>query len=223
MQLRDILRGPTALLLASMAALTAACGTTSPPADPGVMTTPQSPAVGSDSPVVSSDSPAGSTAHPTGSTAPPADGALTSTPSSPSYSPGSAGGSEGTATTKSAGDDGTRTAVPTEAGTGVCAGGRALIDEVAWVEIDQRASLEVVPSDLLRDCALAAVDDLAWAEVLELQPDADTPGMVEQFTCHVLFAPRKQEWHLEPWRPVVDGREMIATRCNPGGADPDLG
>lgn len=222
MQLRDILRGPTALLLASMAALTAACGTTSPSGDPGVMTTPQSPAVGSDSPAGSAAHPTDSTPPPADSTAPPADGALTSTPSSPSYSPGSAGGSEGTATTESAGDDGTRT-VPSEAGTGACAGGRALIDEVAWVEIDERASLEVVPSDLLRDCALAAVDDLAWAEVLELQPDADTPGMVEQFTCHVLFAPRKQEWRLEPWRPVVDGREMIATRCNPGGADPDLG
>lgn len=66
------------------------------------------------------------------------------------------------------------------------------------------------------------MDALAWQEVLGLTADAASPGMAEQFTCHVLFASSKDVWHLEPWRPVVDGTQMLATRCNPGGPDPDL-
>ena len=50
--------------------------------------------------------------------------------------------------------------------------------------------------------------DEAWAEVLALAPDADTPGMRDQFLCHWQFAefvePGKTSWNLEPWRPVVD-------------------
>ena len=50
--------------------------------------------------------------------------------------------------------------------------------------------------------------DEAWAEVLGLAPQADTPGMRDQFRCHWDFAenvePGKTSWNLEPWRPVVD-------------------
>ena len=68
---------------------------------------------------------------------------------------------------------------------------------------------------------LRAADE-AWAEVLALSPDADTPGMRAQFVCHWQFAefaqPGKTSWNLEPWRPVVDDAEMVASGCNPGGA-----
>nr|WP_306238971.1 DUF2599 domain-containing protein [Ornithinimicrobium cryptoxanthini] len=99
----------------------------------------------------------------------------------------------------------------------------ALIEAAAWIELDGRSSLEVRPTEVLRQCGLHGASEKAWPEVLELIPDADTDGMREQFTCHVLFAPTKDVWHLEPWRPVVDGPQLLAARCNPGGADPDLG
>lgn len=68
----------------------------------------------------------------------------------------------------------------------------------------------------------SAVDE-AWAEVLARSPNADTPGMRAQFVCHWQFAeiaqPGKTSWNLEPWRPVVDDNEMIASHCNPGAAE----
>ena len=63
--------------------------------------------------------------------------------------------------------------------------------------------------------------DEAWAEVLTLSPDADIPGMQDQFVCHWQFAelaePGKISWNLEPWRPEVDDEAMVAAGCNPGG------
>ena len=59
--------------------------------------------------------------------------------------------------------------------------------------------------------------------MLALAPDADMPGMREQFMCHWTFAevaqPGKTSWNLEPWRPVVDDQTMVDTRCNPGGTE----
>ena len=31
--------------------------------------------------------------------------------------------------------------------------------------------------------------------------------------------PGKTSWNLEPWRPVVDDSEMVASGCNPGAAE----
>ena len=60
---------------------------------------------------------------------------------------------------------------------------------------------------------------VAWAELLALAPDADTPGMRQQFACHWVFArvaePERRAWSLEPWRPVVPDWAMIVSRCNP--------
>ena len=65
--------------------------------------------------------------------------------------------------------------------------------------------------------------DEAWAEVLAMSPDADTPGMRMQFLCHWQFAdsrsPARPSWNLEPWRPVVDDADMVASGCNPGGPE----
>jgi hypothetical protein len=57
--------------------------------------------------------------------------------------------------------------------------------------------------------------------VLKLAPEADSPGMREQFTCHWRFAELAQRgktsWNIEPWRRQVGGITMIMSRCNPGG------
>jgi hypothetical protein len=71
--------------------------------------------------------------------------------------------------------------------------------------------------------ATTSAADEAWAEVLKLSPDADTPGMRDQFMCHwelaELAEPGKVSWNLEQWRNVVSDEEMVATHCNPGGTE----
>ncbi|MBW0012131.1 MAG: DUF2599 domain-containing protein [Mycobacterium sp.] len=104
------------------------------------------------------------------------------------------------------------------------------IDHTEWTQWRGLASLRVFPTPSGRMAAgepvtadATGLADAAWAEVLALSPDADTPGMRAQFICHWQFAelvqPGKPSWNLEPWRPVVDDAEMVASRCNPGGAE----
>lgn len=101
------------------------------------------------------------------------------------------------------------------------------IDHTEWAHWHGLASLRVFPTPSGRMAArqpeAEAADDEAWAEVLALAPDADTAGMRAQFMCHWHFAelvqPGKPSWNLEPWRPVVDDAEMVASGCNPGGPE----
>ncbi|WP_256841040.1 DUF2599 domain-containing protein [Ornithinimicrobium cryptoxanthini] len=186
-----------ALLVVGMSALTGACAgpPTSPTAEPTGLTT-------------------GLTTEPTpdpGASSPSevAGSATTQRPSPPTPST--------PPSTHPAPEEASRTGAPSPCES------EALIEAAAWIELDGRSSLEVRPTEVLRQCGLHGASEKAWPEVLELIPDADTDGMREQFTCHVLFAPTKDVWHLEPWRPVVDGPQLLAARCNPGGADPDLG
>ena len=103
----------------------------------------------------------------------------------------------------------------------------ALVDHTEWTHWGRLTSLRVYPTVsarmAARQSAVGAAADEAWAEVLALSPDADTPGMRAQFLCHWQFAeiaqPGKTSWNLEPWRPVVDDAEMVASRCNPGGPE----
>lgn len=100
------------------------------------------------------------------------------------------------------------------------------VEHVQWAHWSQLSSLRVYPTTSGRGAAnqlgsLSPEADEAWAEVLRLAPQADTPGMREQFRCHWDFAenaqPGKASWNLEPWRPVVDDATMVASGCNPGG------
>ncbi len=108
--------------------------------------------------------------------------------------------------------------------------GPPFIDHTEWTHWRGPASLRVFPTPSGRMAARQrgvgapdALADEAWAEVLALSPDADTPGMRAQFICHWQFAelvePGKASWNLEPWRPVVDDAEMLASGCNPGGPE----
>lgn len=106
------------------------------------------------------------------------------------------------------------------------------VDHTRWTFWDGRASLRVYPTSSGRAASRAsgAADpqadpqaNEAWSEVLALSPEADTAGMRAQFVCHWQFAeiaqPGKASWNLEPWRPVVDDAEMVASRCNPGSSE----
>jgi hypothetical protein len=101
------------------------------------------------------------------------------------------------------------------------------VDHTEWAQLGGGlTSLRVFPTPsgraATREPGMASADE-AWAEVLALSPDADTAGMRAQFICHWRFAelaqPGKTSWNLEPWRPVVDDAEMVASRCNPGGPE----
>jgi hypothetical protein len=100
------------------------------------------------------------------------------------------------------------------------------IDHVAWTQTEQGPSLQVFPTESGRNTQGTGDLDASWAEVVALDPTADTPGMRDQYACHWRFArivdPDKTSWNLEPWRPVVTESEMISTRCNPGGAEESI-
>jgi hypothetical protein len=100
------------------------------------------------------------------------------------------------------------------------------VERVQWAHWSQLSSLRVYPTPSGRAAARqlgspSPEADEAWSEVLRLAPQADTPGMRDQFRCHWDFAenvePGKTSWNLEPWRPVVDAATMVAAGCNPGG------
>jgi hypothetical protein len=102
------------------------------------------------------------------------------------------------------------------------------IDHIRWVSYDGLPTLRVYLTAAGREVAgdlgrSAAQSETAWAQLLALAPDADTPGMRGQFLCHWTFAeiaqPGKPTWDLEPWRPPVDDGAMIVAGCNPGGAE----
>jgi Protein of unknown function (DUF2599) len=95
------------------------------------------------------------------------------------------------------------------------------IDHTEWVHWADLSSLRVYPTPEGRAASVDFVKpDEAWSEVLKMAPDADLPGMHQQFVCHWGIAefaqPGKTSWNLEPWRPVVSDSEMLAAGCNPG-------
>ena len=102
------------------------------------------------------------------------------------------------------------------------------VDHAEWAQRNHLASLRVYPTAsgraAARQLGSAGPDaNEAWSEVLALAPDANTPGMREQFLCHWDLAevaePGKASWNLEPWRPVVDAATMASSGCNPGGPE----
>ncbi|HTI77008.1 MAG TPA: DUF2599 domain-containing protein [Mycobacterium sp.] len=105
--------------------------------------------------------------------------------------------------------------------------GPPYVDHVQWAKWGDMSSLRVYPTPAARQASLDANSDAqageAWSEVLTLSPDADLPGMQDQFLCHwhyaELFEPGKVSWNLEPWRNKVSEEQMVAAGCNPGGTE----
>ena len=98
-----------------------------------------------------------------------------------------------------------------------------LIDHTAWSTDSDGRRLHVYPTPAGRKDQYAPALNRAWAEVLADAPDANTPGMYDQFMCHWqwarLVAPDKPDWNLEPWRPAVGYDATVKALCNPGGPD----
>ena len=97
------------------------------------------------------------------------------------------------------------------------------IQRTEWTDTAVGPSLSVFPTNSGRHTTDTGAMAAAWAEVVALDPTADTPGMQAQFDCHWRFArivePEKPSWNLEPGRPVVAEEDMVGAGCNPGFAE----
>lgn len=102
--------------------------------------------------------------------------------------------------------------------------GSPLIDHTEWTDDPDGRRLHVYPTAAGRADRFPTALDRAWSEVLADSPDADSPGMYDQFQCHWVWArmvaPNKPSWNLEPWRPAVGYQATVQAMCNPGGPDP---
>ncbi|APA98840.1 DUF2599 domain-containing protein [Nocardia seriolae] len=100
---------------------------------------------------------------------------------------------------------------------------QALIDHADWTDDIDGRRLRIYPTTAGRKDRFPAALDRAWQEVLTAAPDADTPGMYDQFRCHWewarVVAPDKTSWNIEPWRPAVGYDATVAAMCNPGGPE----
>lgn len=108
-------------------------------------------------------------------------------------------------------DDGTLTIAAAD-GAELWLSDTAVID-LDWGIREGGRSLAVTPSAWGRSGSMAA-SALVWAAV-SADPEADTSSMRAQLDCHILGAPNKATWNLEPWRPDVDALTMLSSRCNP--------
>nr|WP_277344787.1 DUF2599 domain-containing protein [Cellulomonas sp. IC4_254] len=75
-------------------------------------------------------------------------------------------------------------------------------------------SLAVEPAAWARRGSLAA-EEAVWSALVAAEPEADAQNVRDQLTCHLIGAPDKATWNLEPWRPDVGLLETIAALCNP--------
>ncbi|GAB4585959.1 DUF2599 domain-containing protein [Nocardia sp. IFM 10818] len=101
--------------------------------------------------------------------------------------------------------------------------GQPLIDRTEWTDTIDGPRLLIYPTEAGRRDTFPTAGDRAWQEILTTTPDADTPGMRDQFLCHWdwarVVAPNKPSWNLEPWRPAVGYQETVNALCNPGGPE----
>jgi hypothetical protein len=82
-----------------------------------------------------------------------------------------------------------------------------------WGQREGGRSLAVEPTSWARSAGQAG-EVGTWTELVRAVPEADTQTMRDQLTCHVLGAPDKNTWNLEPWRPDVGLLMTLAASCN---------
>ncbi|MCG7287724.1 DUF2599 domain-containing protein, partial [Cellulomonas sp. ACRRI] len=75
-------------------------------------------------------------------------------------------------------------------------------------------SLAVRPAAWARRGSLAA-EEAVWSALVAAAPEADAQNVRDQLTCHLIGAPDKATWNLEPWRPDVGLLATIGALCNP--------
>jgi hypothetical protein len=91
--------------------------------------------------------------------------------------------------------------------------GAHALEGAEWGQREGGRSLAVEPTAWARDAGQAG-EVGTWTELVRAVPEADTQTMRDQLTCHVLGAPDKATWNLEPWRPDVGLLMTLAASCN---------
>ncbi|MEP7765519.1 DUF2599 domain-containing protein [Sanguibacter sp. 25GB23B1] len=92
--------------------------------------------------------------------------------------------------------------------------GRDVVSGVEWGVREGGTSLAVTPTAWGRASGTTG-RSYGWADVVRLEPSADTTVMRNQFLCHVDGARQKDTWNLEPWRPDISFIGYLLARCNP--------
>lgn len=92
-------------------------------------------------------------------------------------------------------------------------------ENAQWVNREGGISLSITPTACARNHIPAAERAFAVDELFERwssDPRFTNPhGMRDQFLCHLVNAPDKDEWNIEPWRPDVGMAITEAAYCNP--------
>jgi RHS repeat-associated protein len=81
-----------------------------------------------------------------------------------------------------------------------------LINKAIWITRNKKATLSVYPSWTLRVSSGSFVTGYqGWSELVRKYPRSNTPGMREQFVCHVVLGAGlyKSTYNLDPWRPAM--------------------
>jgi len=93
--------------------------------------------------------------------------------------------------------------------------GQNAVESVEWGDRGEGGlSLAVTPTQWARDAGFSGWE-ATWAELIAIEPDADTTVMRDQLICHTIGAGHRATWNLEPWRPDVGLVAVIAALCNP--------
>lgn len=90
----------------------------------------------------------------------------------------------------------------------------SLVVSATWHGRGASRRLAVTPGSAARGWTGAA--PYVLTALAKDHPEVLAPGMADQLRCHVMFAPSKGTWNLEPERPAVGWPALVASRCNPG-------
>lgn len=114
--------------------------------------------------------------------------------------------------------DGDVLALDAPGGTASFVVGVAALESATWGNAEGGRSLAVVPAPWVRGGGLAAQQAVA-SQLAAAEPEAASASMQAQLWCHVLGAPDKASWNVEPWRPEVPTTTLLLTACNPTDED----
>ncbi|GEM_PF-2552644 len=105
-----------------------------------------------------------------------------------------------------------------------CSGDQEYIQKGEWVYRYNEWTLSLTPTTCGRQINATQTPNMFYEIVKKFAGSpywANTRGMINQLTCHLVIARNKPEWNLDPWRPYVGHDRSVAEGCNATTPDPD--
>lgn len=96
-----------------------------------------------------------------------------------------------------------------------------LIESAEWIKGDSGWTLSVAPTSWARWNLGYSVGVFGWDELYDKYKDegrgikTNIGGLRDQYICHHAWAPLKERWNLDEWRPDVTYWETVLAKCNP--------